>query len=209
MLFRSGLVGLVMYSDLEGIQIVPHLIDTLLPTGVKGIAIAGTLAVVISTADSYLHVAGLTMVHDIIHPICKKQNVEIDELKWARYGTPMVGCLAAVVAWYVQGENIVAQTFAKLNLLALQLAAPILMFPLIAGIMGLRTEKSHFYAATVTTFIAFLAAQVLLPTQQRHLAALIGILTNFVTFFSMHLVQHGGIAIVDRRSDQHEPPQEV
>ena len=204
-----GLVGLALYPNLTDVQIVPHLIDTLLPVGLKGVAIAGLLAVVISTGDSYLHTAGLMLTRDVVKPLCEQRKITIDELKWARYSTFIIGCLAAVFAWCVQGESIVAQTFFKVNLFALQLVAPVLMFPLIAGIMGLRTEKSHFYAATVTTFIAFLAAQVLLSAQQRHLAALIGILTNFVTFFGMHLVQHGGIAIVDRRSGQHEPPQEV
>jgi SSS family solute:Na+ symporter len=47
-----GLAGLVLYPTIEAKNLVPHIIQQLLPIGAKGLAIAGLLAVVMSTADS-------------------------------------------------------------------------------------------------------------------------------------------------------------
>lgn len=64
-----GLAGLVVYPGIEAKQVLPHIIEELLPLGLKGLAIAGCLAVTISTADSYLHVAGLSLAHDLLRPL--------------------------------------------------------------------------------------------------------------------------------------------
>ncbi len=46
-----GLGGLVLYPHVEPAGIMPHIIQELLPIGIKGLAITGMLMVVMSTAD--------------------------------------------------------------------------------------------------------------------------------------------------------------
>ncbi|MEL6539737.1 MAG: sodium:solute symporter family protein, partial [Bacteroidota bacterium] len=95
-----GLSGLVLYPYVEAQQVLPHMIHHLLPVGIKGLAMAGVLAVCTSTIDSYMHAAGLTLVHDVIGPIYKKQGVQIDELKWVRIGTVLVSLGAIAIGLY-------------------------------------------------------------------------------------------------------------
>ena len=87
-----GLSSIVLFpEDNTDVPIVLHIIGHILPEGLKGLAIAGILAITMATFDSFLHAAGLTLVHDIVHPVCKKLGNTIDELKWVRYATICIG----------------------------------------------------------------------------------------------------------------------
>ncbi len=79
-LLLIGLSGMVLYPHIEGLQLIPHMVHTLLPVGLKGLLMAGLLGVVMSTIDSYLHVMGLTAIHDVWQPLLKKlRNTSLDD----------------------------------------------------------------------------------------------------------------------------------
>lgn len=111
-----GLAGVVLYPSIEGNNVVLHIIQELLPVGLKGLAIAGLLAVVMSSADAYLHVASLTLVHDVIAPYCKSNA--FNELYWVRYTTVFVGLFTLMM-----GIKIVPISY--LGFKALEVIAPI------------------------------------------------------------------------------------
>ncbi len=56
-----GLGALVLYPTIEPTNVVAHLIHKLLSVGVKGIAMAALIGASMSTLDSLLHTAGLTI----------------------------------------------------------------------------------------------------------------------------------------------------
>ena len=72
-----GLSSLILFPDDSIVTIIPHVIHNLLPTGLKGLAFAGLFAITMSTFDSFLHAAGLTLVHDVITPMCKLKNKKL------------------------------------------------------------------------------------------------------------------------------------
>ncbi|XWN35112.1 MAG: HD domain-containing protein [Roseivirga sp.] len=201
-----GLAGFVLYPDKAGNGMVPHMIQSLLPVGMKGLAIAGLLAVVLSTADSYLHVAGLLLTRDILKPFFECKEIKIDELAWTRYSTLIMSCFAIAIAYYTHAETVTAKSFFKLDFIAMQSAGPLLMFPIIAGIMGLKPDKRSFYAAAVAAAVVLIAAKGLLPANLGHLAAPIGILTNGLVFFGAHLIQNQGWAVVERAKKEKRTP---
>ena len=51
-----------------------HLIDNYLPVGIKGLVITGMLAVIMSTADSWLNTASVMCAHDILGKIFPKMQ---------------------------------------------------------------------------------------------------------------------------------------
>jgi Na+/proline symporter len=61
-----GLAAIALYPNLEAENVMPHIIKTLLPIGTRGLAMSGVLAIILSTADSYLHSAGILFTHDLI-----------------------------------------------------------------------------------------------------------------------------------------------
>ena len=185
---------LILYPNLEKQHILPHIIQNLLPIWLKGIAIASLLATSISSVSSYLHIAGVTFVHDIIQPLIKKRYA-INELRWMRYTT--LGMSLIAVAISLKTTN----TF-DLLLTTLAFTGPLLMFPLLSGIMGLKTDKQSFYVALIITLIAFTGCKFFLPDNLSYLTTLVTIISNGIFFFGMHLYVNKGFAIVSRKRDK-------
>ena len=77
-----GLAALVLSPNIAPDTAVAHTIHDLLPKGVKGMVMAALISVNMSSLDSLLHTAGLTVVHDVIKPICDRKKITINELKW-------------------------------------------------------------------------------------------------------------------------------
>jgi SSS family solute:Na+ symporter len=186
-----GLSAVVLYPNIESQQVVPHLIHNLLPIGVKGLAIAGLLAVNMSTIDSYLHAAGLALVHDVIRPIYEQKNKLINEVKWAKYATILV----SIAGIYI---GLKATDLIGLYLTSLELISPLLMFPLFSAMMGLKANKQEFYVAFVITIVAFVLAKLALPDMYSHFTILITMATNGISFFGLHLIRNKGFVIANR-----------
>ncbi len=79
---------------------IPALIIRILPAGLTGLAIAGLLAVMMSSSDSYLLISAQTFLQDIVGSIKKDFTVE-QELKWSRILTPILGFTAMIIALYI------------------------------------------------------------------------------------------------------------
>ncbi|XWN35048.1 MAG: hypothetical protein ROO73_05650 [Roseivirga sp.] len=191
-----GLAGIVLYPQLEATQVFPHIVQDLLPTGIRGLVIAGALAVSMSTIDSYLHAAGLTFTHDVLKPLCDSRKIAIDELAWAKYSTLALGLMAVLVGVLGAGSN--TDDILEFALTSLEFTGPLLMFPLLTGIMGLKTDVRSFYTALPVTLAAFALSNIYLSPEQDHLSLLISILANGVAFFGMHIWQNKGFAVVHR-----------
>jgi len=82
---------------------IPALTISLLPTGLLGLAVAGLIAVIMSSADTYLLISVQTVVRDIIKPLCKKEMDGKTELRVSRLFSILLGIGALVISLYVQG----------------------------------------------------------------------------------------------------------
>ncbi len=193
-LFFLGLAALVLYPTLEANHVVAHTIHELLPVGLKGLAMASMVGVSMSSLDSQLHTAGLTLVHDVIKPLCDKRNIAIHELRWVRWVTVLISI--AVI-----GIGLTATDAWQLSLAALGFQAPTILFPMLAGIMGLKVDQRSFYTALLVTLASFIATKLYLPEAYSHFAILIHVLANGLTFFGMHLAQNKGFVFVQRTQE--------
>jgi solute:Na+ symporter, SSS family len=118
-----GLAGIVIYPHIEGLQLIPHIVHHLLPAGLKGLVMAGLLGIITSTIDSYLHAMGFTAVHDILQPALGNRLTEAVEIRYTRYATVLLSLGAIYAALHTQN-------FLGLMLRSLELAGPLLMFPI-------------------------------------------------------------------------------
>ena len=123
-----------------------YLIDHYLPIGVKGLVITGMLAVIMSTADSWLNTASVMCAHDIlgnIFPNATKKTM----LLIARISTMLIGFIGAVFAisyskgltdfmWLIDG-----------------LWAPIVISPLIYAMFVKKSNSKSFIVASVMALI--------------------------------------------------------
>jgi Na+/proline symporter len=195
-LMLLGLAGLVLYPNLSGVQVMPQIINDLLPVGVKGLAMVGLFAITMATIDSFLHAAGITLVHDIVKPLCDKYNLAINELGWIKGATVGVS-LFAIAIGLIRADRLSSLLFASTAF-----AGPLLAFPLFGGILGLKTDKYDFYtAAWITVVVLLFTKYALFPESQEHLAVLISVITNGIIFLGMHVWRNKGFVLANRSID--------
>jgi SSS family solute:Na+ symporter len=195
-LLMLGLASIVLFPTDPEMPIVPHIIHHLLPIGIKGLAAAGLLAITMSTFDSFLHAAGLTLVHDVISPLYNRKGQKLNELKWTRYVTVFIGFIAIAVA-LARAENLYGFV-----LISYQFTGPLLAFPLFAGILGLKPDRYAFYIASIATLAIFAIAKLLLPEKYAYIATLISVVSNGIIFLGIHVIKNKGFSTINRAKSE-------
>lgn len=109
-----GMAALVLYPSLDAKTAFPALINESLPVGIKGLAIVGLLATVMSTVDSFLNLVGTSFVNDVLRPLLPKKLIERRELMLARTTTVVIGTTGLISALYFNG--VLENVFASMNL---------------------------------------------------------------------------------------------
>lgn len=185
-----GMAGHQLYPTLATTEVIPHMIKTLLPTGIRGLMMAGVIAVIMASADSYLHTAGVTLVHDVLKPLSLRSNFHIDEIRWVRYTTLIAG-IFIIGLGLTHGENLYG-----LILTAFEFAIPLLVFPFFTGVLGLKPNHRAFYISSVVTPSIFVAIKTGIVHANIDLLPLICLLGSGFTFLGVHLIQHRGFVLV-------------
>jgi SSS family solute:Na+ symporter len=135
-----GLVALVLYPQIETDQALPVVVSELLPVGATGLTIAALLAVIQSTASSYLNSTAIVFVKDVYAPFIKPDSDDRERLRVQRLSTLAVGVAAVCFA-------ITAPSIIDAFLLAFNLWAPTVVIPLIAAVVwGLRSPVAGLAA---------------------------------------------------------------
>ena len=116
---------------------MPFVLQTMLPAGFKGLAVAGVIAVVMSSADSYLNASAIAVVHDIIQPLKKVELAPRTELRLAQISTLVIGLLAIVFA-------IAIESALDILLYSYNFWSPIILVPLVGGILGAKVTSRGF-----------------------------------------------------------------
>ncbi|MCG8340069.1 MAG: sodium:solute symporter family protein [Cytophagales bacterium] len=191
MVMLIGLGAFVSYPEINPNAAFPHIIKMLLPIGTQGLCIAGLIAAIMSTGDSFLNAGALLFSHDVVMPFCNRRKKEIDELKLVKFVTFTIGMVAIVLA-ALWGDVI------KLVFFGLSLFGIITTVPLTAGILGLKTDSQSFFIALFIAVITFIIAILCLDRSLRELAPIFGIIANGISFFAVHLIRNKGFASVKR-----------
>jgi Na+/proline symporter len=186
-----GLVSIVLFPQETISSILPHMVENILPIGLKGLVFAGLFAITMATFDSFLHAAGLTVVHDVIAPIYNRTGKNLNELGLTRYITMLVGCIAIGIGL------LRAQDLYGFVLISYQFTGPLLAFPLFAGVLGLKPDQYALYIASGITVLTLLLAKLLLPEEYQYMTSLISVITNGVVFLVVHAIRNKGFAIVN------------
>lgn len=185
----SGLIGLVayvLYPTIDSKIAYLGLIGNLLPEGLKGLALIGIMSVIISTADSYLNVVGVSIMHDVLKPL-KINLCTKTELKFVRILTFIAGILATIIALYF--DNIF-----ELALYTTNFWGPIVVAPLLMTIFGFKTTQWPFLIGAIFGFGMFMIWEYFSLKEITYVYSIIpAIFTNMLTFLAVHyLFNHYG-----------------
>jgi SSS family solute:Na+ symporter len=179
-----GLIALTLKPDLDPNLALPYVINTVMPLGLKGLAIAGMMAVVMSSADSFLNSAAISATHDVIKPLLAERHIILKngtELKLSRIITLLTGILGAIFA-------ISTKSALDILLLAYNFWTPFILVPLVAGIWGIKISERGFWVSVLAGVVGT-AAWLIGVGESVLNAAIIGIALNFVTFVTFYFIE--------------------
>lgn len=137
-----GLIGLTVVALTPNVApsiAFPHFVDHFMPTGIKGLVIAGLLAVIMSTVDSYMNSASVTFVHDVMKPLLPRYMNDRRELIFAKLATFVLGSFAFVIATRYR-------VIMDIVLLSLNFWGPVVVVPLYAVIFSIKASSRSFIA---------------------------------------------------------------
>ncbi|MCG8385622.1 MAG: hypothetical protein MJA30_08790, partial [Cytophagales bacterium] len=192
MMMFIGLSAIVSAPEIEANLALPHLVNELFSAGIKGLVVAGLLAVAMSTGDSHLNAGGVLLTHDVVKPVYDKKKKVINELKLTKYLTLVMGVISIFLG--LLSDNVV-----KIGIWAAMLFGSTITLPFIAGVLGLKTDAKSFFTALGVAVITFVVANLYLENERVYLAPLLSIIANGVSFFGMHFVQYSGLVVVRRK----------
>ena len=138
----SGMAAFMLNPDIDQNKAFLYLIDTCMPSGLKGFAVAGIIAVIMSTADSFMNTAAISFSHDFYKTIMGDKLSDIKELKFTKISSLLIGILSCLMA--VRFDNLL-----DIMLYSYVLWGPVVSIPLLASIFGLKAPKYTFYVAMV------------------------------------------------------------
>ncbi|WP_339040558.1 sodium:solute symporter family transporter [Candidatus Lariskella endosymbiont of Hedychridium roseum] len=147
--------------------------------GFKGLIVAGLLAVIMSTADSWLNNASVLFTHDIIKKIM--HLTERQALLLARIFTFIIGILAIFIAIH-RKELIEIEWFIS------NAWVPLIVIPLIAGFLKFRTNgKSFIFSLILAIFFTIISAYILGDFNTT--SSMFGTIGSAIGLFGMHYWQ--------------------
>ncbi len=176
--FMCALIGLAALATPQGLDArlaMPHLARTVLPVGIKGCAIVGLLAVIMSTADSFLHSASIALVHDVVRPLWPRPMPDRLELRLTRVATFVLGYSSVSFA-------LLCPTLVDILFLAFHFWGPVVLPPLIAGIWGVRADTTAFVVAASVGIITTLIWSFWIEPTLNVSALVPGMAANAATF---------------------------
>ncbi|WP_421723930.1 sodium:solute symporter family protein [Bauldia sp.] len=173
-----GLVALAIDPDLDSNLAMPHVIVTVMPPILQGLVVAAVIAIVMSSADSFLNSASIAFINDVLQPLRARPVSQRESLTLARVVTFVVGLMSIIFAVTIDGI---------LNILiyAYTYWAPVVLVPLIATIYGYRKGTTAFLAGALAGVFAGTFWDNLLEAPGGVAGLVIGVFVNFVVFSVM------------------------
>lgn len=186
----TGLIGLVALSMEPGLNpnlALPYVIKTALPLGIGGIVIAAMLSIIMSSADSFLNSASVSIVNDIILPLKKRSINDITQLRMAKIANLAVGVFSVIFA--IKIESII-----EILIYSYNFWAPVIIVPLVSAIIGLKVDKRHFIAGlaggVLVYFISTFYLSSIIPMDNM----IFGFLGNLFFFYAYYFLTRRSIA---------------
>jgi SSS family solute:Na+ symporter len=143
----NGLIAFVMDPTQTSALAIPYMLDQILPLGLKGFVVVGILSSVMSTADSDLSIASMSIVNDILKPLTDIQN-EYTLLILAKVTTLVLGCFSI-------GLALIFHNAVDLVIFAAGFWGPMVLVQVVAGLFGIIGTQRTFITTSMVGTISF------------------------------------------------------
>lgn len=187
----TGLIGAVgtVYFKNQNIDtnlILQSMINAVAPVGIRGLLIAGTLSIIMSSASSFLNSASVELVNNVWLPVfAKKENLH-NTVFVVRAVNILTGLVAAIFALLV--PNVL-----DILVYSYSFWSPIILIPLITALMGKKTVPTAFYVSMISGISTVLFWK-LLSSPFNIDGNVIGIIANMTSFYLSNKVLSSKVA---------------
>lgn len=180
----AGAIGLVAYTLSDSLNpnlAIPYVIEKTVPVGIKGLVIAGLLAVIMSSAAGFLNAAAIAFANDIMPSFFKGKTLSHrSSLQLVRVASLAVGIGSVVFALSI--KNIL-----DILVFSYNLWSPIILVPLLAAIFGLKTKPTFFYLSACFGAVATLIWSFEFQSNSILAASVVGVFASFFSFVFCYL----------------------
>jgi SSS family solute:Na+ symporter len=177
-----GLIALVLYPNIETDQALPTVVMNLMPIGVLGLVIAALLAVVMSTASSYLNSTAVVLTKDVYQPLRTSPIPATRRLAIERATSVIVGAAATIFALSVP-------TIVDALLYSYTLWAPTIIVPLFAAVLfGIRSAPAALSGIAAGAIVTAVWQWVLPAPFGLDDGLIPGVLANLIVFTIVAIV---------------------
>ena len=171
------LIGLTAYAlevTADPATAMPSLMLAVLPIGLRGIVMAAMVSIMMSASDSFLNGAAVGLVCDVIRPLHPKLS-DHTELRLLQWCNALIGIGALVLAFAV--PNVF-----DILVIAYSFWSPIIVVPLVAALLGVRSNGTAFRSAVAAGFVMTIAWNYLLGKPFGIDGAPVGMCANALVF---------------------------
>lgn len=169
-----GLAARALHITDNAASAMPDLILAILPVGLRGILMAAMVSIILSAADGFLNGATISLVCDTILPYRPRLSNRAG-LRLLRSVNLVTGIAAVTVSFCVP------DVFSIL-LLAYAFWSPVILVPLAAALLGIRSNSRVFLRSAVAGFVTCFIWNLFLSKPFGIDGSIVGTLANLVTF---------------------------
>ncbi|RYE06202.1 MAG: alkaline phosphatase [Rickettsiaceae bacterium] len=179
-----GILVLSSYPGLEPSSVFKYVIFNHSYSGLKGLTLVGIMAMVMSTADSYINSSSVLFVHDFCEPLGIK--VIKNQLTTSRIFSVITGLFALALS--LSGE-----TLLNLIIITNTFYLPIVTIPFILATLGFRSSSKSALIAMGAGFFTIIICKTILKMDSIE-SIIPGMLANLIFLLGSHYVlrQPGG-----------------
>lgn len=180
----TGSLGILMFTinpHLNAETLWIYIIDNYTGLGFKGLAIIGVIAMVMSTADSYLNSSSILIAYDIVGLLKKYDGQKL--LSFTRWTSLLVGLVSVYLALY--GEDIL-----NLILIANNFYVPIVSVPLLLSILGTRIDSKGVLLSMLAGGITVILWRIYLLDETKIDSLLPASFANFITYLGYRVINN-------------------
>ncbi|MFN8833289.1 MAG: sodium:solute symporter family transporter, partial [Alphaproteobacteria bacterium] len=179
-----GFTSVVLAPDIEPSKALYHMIATYLPVGMVGLLISGLLAIIMSTAHSWLNTAAVVISDDIAPYFIKDLDPQ-KKLFIARIAVVfvMIGAIIMTVAC----KGIIAILWLSENIWL-----PVMLVPIILGFKGFNAKPITFYVSMIAGLSATFTGAFIRQDFDTF-TLFLGIFASLIAFLTTHQLQNSSL----------------
>ncbi|MBO7537296.1 MAG: sodium:solute symporter family protein [Alphaproteobacteria bacterium] len=169
-----GLCAVLMFPGIDPNSAFLNVLNCSLPMIVKGIAVVSLLAVIMSTADSFLNVSAIAATRDVFFVLWPSKINDRLELLLGRVVTILLGVISIYIVTMFR-------SMIDFGLYFSNFWAPTVVAPMFLYMFNLKTDVKTYLISVIVGVVSIVAFRYLVPEDYVIISQVFGAIVTFIT----------------------------